>query len=124
MAPAAITPPAVEAKRPTLQRVPTANLGTKRKIICFSGGFIERVRVQTVDGGRLRWHDIHGRHWPPAVRQFRLWTRKASRTSQRTRRRHPQLQGGLGRAVRICESCSTHQTYPSLFESNIFCYSP
>ncbi|ETN39004.1 uncharacterized protein HMPREF1541_07046 [Cyphellophora europaea CBS 101466] len=36
MAPIAITPPAVESKRPTLHRVDTANLGTKRKIICFS----------------------------------------------------------------------------------------
>jgi hypothetical protein len=37
MAPIAITPPAVEAKRPSLHRVDTAALGTKRKIICFSG---------------------------------------------------------------------------------------
>jgi hypothetical protein len=41
MAPAAITPPAVEVKslkvpRPSMQRVDTSNIGTKRKIICFS----------------------------------------------------------------------------------------
>lgn len=42
MAPIAITPPAVEVKssagltRPGMRRVDTANIGTKRKIICFS----------------------------------------------------------------------------------------
>ncbi|KAF4554882.1 Pdp3-interacting factor 1-like protein [Elsinoe fawcettii] len=42
MAPSAITPPAVEAKeilkvpRPTLNRIDTSALGTRRKIICFS----------------------------------------------------------------------------------------
>jgi hypothetical protein len=41
MAPSAITPPAVEVKslkvpRPSMQRVDTSNIGTKRKIICFS----------------------------------------------------------------------------------------
>jgi hypothetical protein len=41
MAPSAITPPAVEVKslkvpRPTLSRLDTASMGTKRKIICFS----------------------------------------------------------------------------------------
>ncbi|KAK5198899.1 hypothetical protein LTR99_000938 [Exophiala xenobiotica] len=38
MAPVAITPPAVESKqtRPSFQRANTANMGTKRKIICFS----------------------------------------------------------------------------------------
>ena len=39
MAPIALTPLPVEIKqlRPTLQRVDTANISTKRKIICFSG---------------------------------------------------------------------------------------
>ena len=46
MAPAAITPPAVEVNKkaetlrvpkPTLKRANTSNMGTKRKIICFSG---------------------------------------------------------------------------------------
>ena len=40
MAPAAVTPPVEEPKtvsRPTLNRVNTANMHTKRKIICFSG---------------------------------------------------------------------------------------
>ncbi len=39
MAPIAITPPALESKqaRPGIQRANTANMGTKRKIICFSG---------------------------------------------------------------------------------------
>ncbi|TKX20594.1 Pdp3-interacting factor 1-like protein [Elsinoe australis] len=42
MAPSAVTPPAVEAKqilsvpRPTLKRIDTSALGTRRKIICFS----------------------------------------------------------------------------------------
>ncbi|OCT54903.1 Pdp3-interacting factor 1 [Cladophialophora carrionii] len=38
MAPIAITPPTVEPKqvRPSMQRANTANMGTKRKIICFS----------------------------------------------------------------------------------------
>ncbi|KIW75643.1 hypothetical protein Z517_10385 [Fonsecaea pedrosoi CBS 271.37] len=38
MAPAAITPPPVEPKlgRPGMHRANTANMGTKRKIICFS----------------------------------------------------------------------------------------
>ncbi|KIW96872.1 uncharacterized protein Z519_02263 [Cladophialophora bantiana CBS 173.52] len=38
MAPIAITPPPVEPKqaRPGMQRANTANMGTKRKIICFS----------------------------------------------------------------------------------------
>jgi len=42
MAPIAITPPAVEVKktlavpRPSLKRLPTASMQTKRKIICFS----------------------------------------------------------------------------------------
>jgi hypothetical protein len=41
MAPSAITPPAVEVKslkvpRPSMQRVDTSNMSTKRKIICFS----------------------------------------------------------------------------------------
>ncbi|KAK4935953.1 hypothetical protein LTR10_023074 [Elasticomyces elasticus] len=38
MAPIAISPPPVEAKqaRPSFQRANTANMGTKRKIICFS----------------------------------------------------------------------------------------
>lgn len=40
MAPVAITPPPVEVKaRPGLQRTNTANMGTRRKIICFSGKF-------------------------------------------------------------------------------------
>lgn len=39
MAPVAVTPPPIEAKqiRPGFQRANTANMGTKRKIICFSG---------------------------------------------------------------------------------------
>jgi 2,3-diketo-5-methylthio-1-phosphopentane phosphatase len=43
MAPSATTPPAVVVKsvdgisRPGMQRVDTSNIGTKRKIICFSG---------------------------------------------------------------------------------------
>jgi hypothetical protein len=43
MAPSAITPPPVmvkpsgEINRPGMQRVDTSNIGTKRKIICFSG---------------------------------------------------------------------------------------
>jgi hypothetical protein len=43
MAPIAVTPPPVEVKsftsttRPGIKRVDTANLGTRRKIICFSG---------------------------------------------------------------------------------------
>ncbi|KIV90884.1 hypothetical protein PV10_05488 [Exophiala mesophila] len=38
MAPVAVTPPPIEAKqtRPGFQRANTANMGTKRKIICFS----------------------------------------------------------------------------------------
>jgi len=45
MAPIAITRPAVEVKpfasatRPGIKRVDTANLGAKRKIICFSGTY-------------------------------------------------------------------------------------
>ena len=41
MAPVAATPPAVEVKqlRPGIQRVDTANIGTKRKIVCFSGQY-------------------------------------------------------------------------------------
>lgn len=51
MAPVAVTPPAIEVKsletkpkKPTLARANTANMSTKRKIICFSG-----TRMQLAD---------------------------------------------------------------------------
>jgi 2,3-diketo-5-methylthio-1-phosphopentane phosphatase len=47
MSPIAVTPPPVEVKaaRPALRRVDTANLGTKRKIICFSGLSTNRMKL-------------------------------------------------------------------------------
>ena len=79
MAPTTVTPRAVEAKKtlavpkkPTLSRTLTANIGTKRKIICFSGTRMQPADLEphlskrplTVLLIRLRRNNFYARYWP------------------------------------------------------------